>query len=222
MFDKITNSVFSASSLNDQEPLNSTGFDYFDVMNSNNKYLNHNWLTEFYYPRRSFNYGYNHIFSPQADPVVNTTLLAPQQKKYVVKRQPAFEFVGTQFKGADESILGLIELMNANPEIRGTYRITSLYRPNAKTKSGNTSHHSAGRAVDIVPINGSFDALERAMMQDESIVNYMKRYNLGILDEYTPNGYQKRTGATGNHMHIGPDKLALKCQDNLLAKYGWV
>jgi hypothetical protein len=64
MFDKITNSVFSASSLNDQEPLKSTGFNYFDVLNSNNKYLNDNWLMEFYYPRRSFNYGYNHIFSP--------------------------------------------------------------------------------------------------------------------------------------------------------------
>lgn len=119
----------------------------------------------------------------------------------------------------DTSIAGLIELMNKDENLKGKYKITSLYRPGAKTKQQKTSFHSLGKAMDIIPVGCSWDELEWLIMSNSEIVNYMKNNKLGILDEYTTNGRQKRTGATGNHMHIGPDKLALVDFDKLLQKY---
>ena len=76
--------------------------------------------------------------------------------------------------------------------------------------------------MDIVPAAGSsFGELERNIMANRSLVEYMLQTGLGILDEYTSNGYQARTGATGNHMHIGPDRLAIACIQKLLKKYGY-
>lgn len=122
----------------------------------------------------------------------------------------------------DNVIAGLIDIMDNDPNLKGKFRITSLYREGARTKSGNTSYHGSGRAVDIVPTSGTFEDLEASMMSNPVLVQYMNDNKLGILDEYTSNGYQARTGATGNHMHIGPDRLALQCQHKLLIKYGWV
>lgn len=119
----------------------------------------------------------------------------------------------------DASIAGLIELMNKDENLKGKYKITSLYRPGAKTKQKKTSFHSLGKAMDIIPVECSWDELERLIMSNSEIVNYMKNNKLGILDEYTANGRQKRTGATGNHMHIGPDQLALVDFNKLLQKY---
>lgn len=121
----------------------------------------------------------------------------------------------------DSVIAGLIDIMDSDPNLKGKFRITSLYREGARTKSGNPSYHGSGRAVDIVPTSGTFEDLEASMMSNPVLVKYMSDNKLGILDEYTPNGYQARTGATGNHMHIGPDRLALQCQHKLLIKYGW-
>lgn len=122
----------------------------------------------------------------------------------------------------DSVIAGLIDIMDSDPNLKGKFRITSLYREGARTKSGNPSYHGSGRAVDIVPTSGTFEDLEASMMSNPVLVKYMNDNKLGILDEYTSNGYQARTGATGNHMHIGPDRLALQCQHKLLIKYGWV
>ena len=119
----------------------------------------------------------------------------------------------------DASIAGLIELMNKDENLKGKYKITSLYRPGAKTKQQKTSFHSLGKAIDIIPVGCSWDELEQLIMSNSEIVDYMKNNKLGILDEYTTNGRQKRTGATGNHMHIGPDQLALVDFNKLLQKY---
>ena len=120
---------------------------------------------------------------------------------------------------ADGIIAGLIQIMDSDPKLRGKFRITSLYREGATTKQGRASFHSSGQAVDIVPVGGTFDTLEANMMANRELVTYMIYNRLGILDEYTSNGYQARTGATGNHMHIGPDQLALSGFQKLLKKH---
>ena len=119
----------------------------------------------------------------------------------------------------DDVIAGLIHIMDSDPKLKGKFRITSLYRKGATTKAGRVSFHSSGRAVDIVPVGGTFDTLEADMMANRELVMYMIQNRIGILDEYTPNGHQARTGATGNHMHIGPDQLALSDFRKLLKKY---
>lgn len=93
--------------------------------------------------------------------------------------------------------------------------ITSSYRPGATTKSGRTSWHSVkdkygnSRAYDIKPINGDFQALKNAMINNPLIRYYFSKKGLGVLDETTPD-MMARTGATGKHFHIGPDKLAIQ------------
>lgn len=93
--------------------------------------------------------------------------------------------------------------------------ITSSYRPGATTKSGRTSWHSVkdkygnSRAYDIKPINGDFQALRNAMINNPLIRYYFSKRGLGVLDETTPD-MMARTGATGKHFHIGPDKLAIQ------------
>ena len=46
------------------------------------------------------------------------------------------------------------ELINLMVEEGISFRITSGYRPGAKTKQGRPSHHGAGNAIDITPIKG--------------------------------------------------------------------
>ena len=93
--------------------------------------------------------------------------------------------------------------------------ITSSYRPGATTKSGRTSWHSVkdkygnSRAYDIKPVNGDFQALKNAMINNPLIRYYFSKRGLGVLDETTPD-MMARTGATGKHFHIGPDKLAIQ------------
>lgn len=93
--------------------------------------------------------------------------------------------------------------------------ITSSYRPGATTKSGRTSWHSVkdkygnSRAYDIKPTNGDFQALKNAMINNPLIRYYFSKRGLGVLDETTPD-MMARTGATGKHFHIGPDKLAIQ------------
>lgn len=119
----------------------------------------------------------------------------------------------------DDVIAGLIHIMDSDPKLRGKFRITSLYRDGATTASGRPSFHGSGKAVDIVPVEGTFESLESDMMANRELVMYMIQNRIGILDEYTPNGHQARTGSTGNHMHIGPDQLALSDFRKLLRKY---
>ena len=96
-------------------------------------------------------------------------------------------------------------------------RVTSAYRGGSKTKQGNTSYHSQkdkygnSRAYDIVPLDGDFNKLREQIINSPEVLRWLKRHGFGILDETSPE-MMKKTGATGKHFHIGPDKIAL---DNL-------
>ena len=89
-------------------------------------------------------------------------------------------------------------------------RITSGYRENSKTSSGKTSHHATkGGAYDIVPTDGNFENLRREIYGNPRIVAWMKNKGWGILEETNPE-IKRRTGATGDHWHFGPDKIAVQ------------
>lgn len=94
-------------------------------------------------------------------------------------------------------------------------RVTSELRKNAKTKSGNRSHHSYinewgfSAACDIVPVDGNFDKLKKDIYSNPRIVAWLINHNIGILEE-TSQDIMSKTGATGKHFHVGPDKWAIK------------
>lgn len=102
-------------------------------------------------------------------------------------------------------------------------KVTSSYRPGAKTKSGKTSHHSEKdeyghpKAYDIVPTNGDFESLRKAIVGNPRIRAWLDQKGYGVLDETKPNVMAK-TGATGKHFHIGPDPAALKSLQQMIAK----
>jgi hypothetical protein len=90
------------------------------------------------------------------------------------------------------------------------FRISSGYRKGAKTKQGRTSHHSEidskgnPMAYDIVPNGVSWKQFKQEIYGNPRIINYLKSRNWGILDE-TRSDVKSRTGATGDHLHVGPD-----------------
>ena len=102
-------------------------------------------------------------------------------------------------------------------------RVTSGYRGGSRTKQGNTSYHSQkdkygnSRAYDIVPLDGDFDKLREQIINSPKVLKWLKRHGFGILDETNPET-MKKTGATGKHFHIGPDKIALDNLDKWLNK----
>lgn len=93
-------------------------------------------------------------------------------------------------------------------------KVTSGYREGAKTKQGKQSWHSQkdehgrSKAYDIVPLNGNYEELKHAFVFNPEIRNWMQENGMGILEETTP-GMLLRTGGSGSHWHIGPDKIAL-------------
>jgi hypothetical protein len=88
--------------------------------------------------------------------------------------------------------------------------ITSWDRPRNTSRSGSKSHHVTGSALDITPGSGeTWETLSTKIQGSELIRDYMLKNNLGIIDE-TKASMQRRTGATGAHWHIGPDKLAIE------------
>lgn len=87
-------------------------------------------------------------------------------------------------------------------------KITSGLRTAGQAgKAGNKSHHITGNAVDIVPVDGDFKKLRSQIINNSRIMNFLQNNNLGILDESDPE-MMARTGATGAHFHIGPDRIA--------------
>ena len=114
-------------------------------------------------------------------------------------------------------------------------KIVSSHRPGSVTKSGNTSHHSKldeygnSRAYDIQPMfNGKIDKsdigfkrLTDIIMNNANARKWFQSHGFGILDE-TNASMMERTGATGKHFHIGPDKIALSGWNDLLRKYNLV
>lgn len=109
-------------------------------------------------------------------------------------------------------------------------KITSGFRGagslrGGKTKQGKRSNHNrrdaSGNpmAYDIVPKNGDFQALLHAIYTNPRVVNWFKSRGWGILEE-TTSSVMKRTGATGRHLHIGPDTWARQMFQSRLNQYG--
>ena len=110
-------------------------------------------------------------------------------------------------------------LLDAFADAGISLRITSGTRPGATTKQGKPSWHSQGRALDITPVAGQtsedFKDLAEKIRNSPDLVKYMQDYGYGILDETTPEALA-RTGGTGAHWHIGPDKAAITGLETIL------
>lgn len=80
--------------------------------------------------------------------------------------------------------------------------------PASKSWHTHLDEYGNSRAIDIVPAKGmTFDDLRTQLMSPE-VQAAFATYGLGVLDE-TSAAMKKKTGATGNHFHIGPDKSAV-------------
>lgn len=124
------------------------------------------------------------------------------RKKQIMEMIPKATYAAEKFtKG------GLVEELH--PDITGFYaelqqrfpdiRVTSGYRPGARTKSGKLSRHALKEALDIAP----HPELHKFLYSSEGDGLLMK-YNLGFLDE-TIGDNLKATGGSGAHFHIGKD-----------------
>lgn len=101
------------------------------------------------------------------------------------------------------------ELINLMKEEGISFMVTSGNRPGALTKDGKPSNHGSGDALDIVPIKGqTWNDLFSQMRRSKRFLDYMRSHKLGILDERSKE-VQAITGATGPHIHIGPDSGAV-------------
>lgn len=97
------------------------------------------------------------------------------------------------------------------------FRITSGLRPGAKTKQGKMSHHAAGNAIDVTPIEGqTYVDLTTKIRNSPEFVKWMREHGYGIYDETTA-AVMAKTGASGAHWHIGPDRVAVAGLEKLLA-----
>lgn len=93
-------------------------------------------------------------------------------------------------------------------QIGANARITSAVRPGAKTKSGKQSYHAIeGGAYDIVPNDQDFNRLRQVLTTHPLSIAWFREHDKGILDETTKEMLAK-TGGTGKHFHIGPDRIA--------------
>lgn len=99
-------------------------------------------------------------------------------------------------------------------------RITSGYRPGAKTSSGKDSWHGSGWAIDVTPIEGwTYEDLKQAIKESPELIKYLRDNQIGILDE-TSEETLKKTEGTGRHWHIGRDQRAIQGLETLIAKHG--
>lgn len=123
---------------------------------------------------------------------------------------------------ANMSFEDLIKTYNLPIQISSGYRGKNRFR-GGKTKSGKQSNHNKldehghPMAYDIQPlVNGKVDKSDSAfanlrniLANNQDVKEWFKMRNWGILDETTPQMMAK-TGATGKHFHIGPDRAAVR------------
>lgn len=120
------------------------------------------------------------------------------------------------FKSSDIQVGEMQGLLDAFADAGISLRITSGTRPGATTKQGNQSWHSQGRALDVTPVAGqTFEDLAKAIRNSPDLVAYMKEHGYGIYDE-TSSDTLSKTGGTGAHWHIGPDKVAIAGLETIL------
>lgn len=140
---------------------------------------------------------------------------------------PAYQRTPTQsstishiFKDSSIDVGNMQELLDKFAEAGISLRITSGYRPGARTSSGKQSWHSQGYALDVTPgTNETWASLRQKLRNSPDLIKYMQDQGFGIIDETTPE-MQSRTGATGPHWHIGKDRLAISGLQTLFAKSG--
>lgn len=90
-------------------------------------------------------------------------------------------------------------------------KVTSELRPGAKTKSGKSSNHGLtdewgrSRAIDVVPTDGDFEGFKNKLLNSQEARNWFQKRGYGIINEIIPQ-VKSKTGASGNHFHIGPDQ----------------
>lgn len=110
-------------------------------------------------------------------------------------------------------------LLDAFADAGISLRITSGTRPGATTKQGKQSWHSLGRALDVTPVAGQtpedFKDLAEKIRNSPDLIKYMQDHGYGILDETTPEALA-RTGGTGAHWHLGPDRNAILGLETIL------
>ena len=114
------------------------------------------------------------------------------------------------------------------------FRVSSGYRPNARTYQGKTSNHSLGDAsnpgaYDIVPLATSYDEFEQRLYSNPRVLAWLDKKGWGTLKENAllngkrgflrTDGTFANTGASGNHFHFGPDKGALEWKEVNRKKY---
>lgn len=123
---------------------------------------------------------------------------------------------------ANMSFEDLIKTYNLPIQISSGYRGKNGFR-GGKTKSGKQSNHNKldehGHpiAYDIQPlVNGKVDKSDSAfanlrniLANNQDVKEWFRMRDWGILDETTPQMIAK-TGATGKHFHIGPDRAAVR------------
>ena len=123
---------------------------------------------------------------------------------------------------ANMSFEDLIKTYNLPIQISSGYRSKNGFR-GGKTKSGKQSNHNKldehghPMAYDIQPlVNGKVDKSDSAfanlrniLANNQDVKEWFRMRNWGILDETTPQMMAK-TGATGKHFHIGPDRAAVR------------
>lgn len=123
---------------------------------------------------------------------------------------------------ANMSFEDLIKTYNLPIYISSGYRGKNGFR-GGKTKSGKQSNHNKldehghPMAYDVQPlVNGKVDKsdlafanLRNILANNQDVKEWFRMRNWGILDETTPQ-MMARTGATGKHFHIGPDRAAVR------------
>lgn len=120
------------------------------------------------------------------------------------------------FKTPDIQVGEMQGLLDAFADAGISLRITSGTRPGARTKQGKQSWHALGRALDITPVTGqTFEDLAEQIRNSPELVKYMRDHGYGIYDETTPEVLEK-TGGTGAHWHLGPDKNAILGLETIL------
>lgn len=123
---------------------------------------------------------------------------------------------------ANMSFEDLIKTYNLPIYISSGYRGKNGFR-GGKTKSGKQSNHNKldehghPMAYDVQPLvnskvdksDSAFANLRNILANNQDVKEWFRMRNWGILDETTPQMMAK-TGATGKHFHIGPDRAAVR------------
>lgn len=102
----------------------------------------------------------------------------------------------------------LVMFASKAKELFPDLKITSGYRPSARTKKGNVSRHSKGEALDF----GAHDGFHKWLYSKDGDM-WMKYFKVGLLDETLKKNLDK-TGGSGPHFHVGKDFYGNNYYDN--------